>query len=47
MFEISFIIFRESALFVDLAYCWKEKKPSLNLNFKGLVSFITYLLISN
>lgn len=22
-----------------IAYCWKEKKPSLNLNFKDLVSF--------
>jgi hypothetical protein len=21
-----------------IAYCWKEKKPSLNLNFKDLVS---------
>lgn len=23
-----------------LAYCWKEKKPTLNLNFKDLVSFV-------
>lgn len=23
-----------------IAYCWKEKKPSLNLNFKDLVSFV-------
>lgn len=23
-----------------IAYCWKEKKPSLNLNFKNLVSFL-------
>jgi hypothetical protein len=22
-----------------IAYCWKEKKPSLNLNFKDLISF--------
>lgn len=23
-----------------IAYCWKEKKPSLNLNFKDLISFV-------
>lgn len=23
-----------------IAYCWKEKKPSLNLNFKNLASFL-------
>lgn len=23
-----------------IAYCWKEKKPSLNVNFKDLVSFM-------
>lgn len=23
-----------------IAYAWKEKKPSLNLNFKDLVSFV-------
>jgi IS5 family transposase len=23
-----------------IAYCWKEKKPTLNLNFKDLVSFV-------
>jgi hypothetical protein len=23
-----------------IAYCWKEKKPSLNLNFKDLASFV-------
>ena len=23
-----------------IAYCWKEKKPSLNLNFKDLVTFV-------
>lgn len=23
-----------------IAYCWKEKKPSLNFNFKDLVSFV-------
>ena len=24
-----------------IAYCWKEKKPSLNLNFKDLISFVS------
>ena len=23
-----------------IAYCWKEKKPSLNLNFKDLISYV-------